>query len=50
MKIYIKNMKMPKCCGDCKLLYDSFSCILTGELWHGHRAGCYRGMEQERER
>lgn len=30
MSVLIKGMTMPKCCDDCQLLYDCFSCIVTG--------------------
>ena len=33
MGVYIKGMKMPKCCQDCPLNYDQMACIVTGTRW-----------------
>lgn len=30
MKIYIKDMRMPKSCADCELFYDYYCCMITG--------------------
>ena len=47
MSVLIKGMTMPKTCYDCKLMYDSMKCIVTGTAFNGFN-GSYFDFEEGR--